>query len=199
MKSLLITIKIWFNKTARSPLVIVGLFFVSFFDSIFSPIPPDPLLLISVAVNKKKWLRLTASVFVGSILGAIVAYVLGRAFYDTFGVWMIDTYSLQEEFAKVQISFQENTFLAVLVAAVTPIPYKLFTLTAGFTNASIFQFILASVIGRGSRYFLLGYITSIFGDAFYKKMNKKVERTFWALFAIVFIASIVYAIWHFVK
>jgi len=199
MKSLLLAMKIWFNIKVRSPLVIVALFFISLFESIFFPIPPDPFLLIAVAVNKKRWLRLSASVFVGSIIGAIIAYILGRTLFDTFGVWMIDIYSLQEEFTKVQSLFQDNAFLAVLVAAFTPIPYKLFTLTAGFMSVSIFQFILASIIGRGVRFFALGYITSVFGEAFYKKMNKKIEGSFWALFTIVFLASIIYAIWHFAK
>lgn len=199
MKSLLLAMKIWFNKTARSPLVIVALFFLSLFESIFFPIPPDPFLLIAVALNKKKWLRLSMSVFLGSIIGAIIAYILGQTLFDTFGVWMIETYSLQEEFTQVQVLFQKNTFLAVLLAAFTPIPYKLFTLTAGFMNASIFQFILASIIGRGVRFFALGYITALFGEAFYKKMSKKMERSFWTLFTVVFVASIVYVIWHFAK
>jgi len=199
MKSPFVAMKIWFNKTARSPLVIVGLFFVSLFESIFFPIPPDPFLLIAVAVNKKQWVRLSASVFIGSILGAIIAYILGRTLFDTFGVWLIDTYSLQTEFTKVQELFKNNTFLAVLLAAFTPIPFKLFTLTAGFMSASIFQFLLASIIGRGIRFFALGYLTAIFGEAFYKKMNKRMERSFWTLFIVVFVASVIYAVWHFAK
>lgn len=194
-----LSIKEWFNKKGRSPWVIAALFFISLLESVIFPIPPDPFLLIAVTMNKKQWFRLSASVFVGSIIGAIIAYVLGRAFFDTFGKWMIDTYSLQDQFVIVQEKFRDNTFLAVLLAAFTPIPYKLFTLAAGFMSASIFQFLLASFIGRGLRFFTLGFVTSLFGEAFYNKMSKKVELAFWILFAVVVLASIIYAIWHFAK
>lgn len=199
MEQVITSSSVWFNRIGRSPLVIVGLFFVALFESIFLPIPPDPFLLIAVALNRKQWVRLSMSVFLGSIIGAIIAFTLGRVLFDTFGTWLLGVYSLKDEFVLVQEQFQNNTFIAVLFSVLTPIPFKLLALGAGFVNASIFQFLVASVIARGTRFFLLGYITSLVGEALYSKVSKRAEIVFWTMFTIVFVSSIVYVLWHFIK
>jgi membrane protein YqaA with SNARE-associated domain len=136
-----------------------ALFLIAFVESSFFPIPPD-VLLIAMALARPGAARTFAAIStVGSVLGGLLGYAIG------LGLWRAIEASVflhlgpigftPENFELVQMKYQENAFLAVFSSGFTPIPYKIFTIGAGVFEVPIPVFILASILGRGARFFLI--------------------------------------------
>jgi membrane protein YqaA with SNARE-associated domain len=117
----------------------------------------------------------------GSLAGGALGYYIGYAFFDTVGKAIIDALSLADKFQIVGAKYEQNVFWSVFAAAFTPIPYKVFTLAAGFFKVSFASFFLASVIGRSLRFFLVASAIFFFGPS----IQKTLEQHF-NLFSIVF-------------
>ena len=98
------------------------------------------------------------------MLGGLAGYWLGTVAMDTLGQWVIDSYGYQEQFDNLSDKFRTEGFLAVFAAALTPIPYKLVTITAGACQVALSTFIIASVVGRGARFFSEGVLIYYFGE-----------------------------------
>ncbi len=159
----------WVTKNAEAPQATILLSSVSFIEAIFFPIPPDVVLIAIISMRKvKRWFFYSSVTLVASILGAIVGYVLGFYFFDMFGESIISFYNLQETFDKISIVFKNQTFFAIVVAALTPIPFKVFTLAGGLFKVNFFTFLIASIVGRAARFYLVGYLTSLYGDRLVK-------------------------------
>ncbi len=149
---------------ADSPKSAVALGIISFFEAIFFPIPPDFILIAILASNKaKRWAYYSAITSIFSVLGGMVSYFIGFLFFDTLGQKIIDLYHFGDWFESTKALFQENAFWAVLVAAITPIPDKLFNLLAGLFKINPLIFLVAYFIARSVRFFLVGLIMKIFG------------------------------------
>lgn len=195
-KKLLFTIKAplrWFRGLydwtihwARTKQAPYALFFVAFIESSFFPIPPDVLLIAMVVAHKSKWFRNALICTAGSVIGALFGYFIGWGLYETAGKFIINTYNLQPVVELVGRKYQENAFLTVFTAAFTPIPYKVITITAGLFRISLPTLIIASVIGRASRFFLVAGALRIFG----KKISDSIEKYF-DIFSVVFVILLV--------
>ncbi|MBU3969045.1 VTT domain-containing protein [Patescibacteria group bacterium] len=179
-----IKIRNWISKHGdgkRSKLI---LFLTSFADSSFSPIPPD-VFLIPVLMSeeaRKKWWEYSWVVFIASIFGGVVGYGIGFWFFSLFGEKIINFYHLQNAFLEVSGFFSQNAFLAVFVGAFTPLPYKIFTITAGLFKIDFIVFLFASIMGRGIRFFLVGFFMKLFGE--------RVTNTIFKYFKIVTLLAI---------
>lgn len=150
----------WMLDFADSDLAILILAISSFTESIFFPIPPDPLL-IGIAVRQpENAIWLAALVTVSSVAGAFVGHWLGKR----FGRPILRRIVSEKKIAAVEGMFSKYGAWAILVAAFTPIPYKVFTITAGMLGMDRRSFIIASLIGRGARFFLIGGLILVFGD-----------------------------------
>lgn len=149
--------KFWqrFWKVAESKGAKKTLFWVSFTEAIFFPIPPDVLLIPMGLAERKKAFLLARLTLISSLLGGIVGYFLGYFFMDTLGNWLISFYGLQDKYDYLQTLYQEYQVLAVGIAGLTPVPYKLCTLTAGAFHLNLGLFILVSALSRGLRFFLI--------------------------------------------
>ena len=161
----------WSDKYAKSLHADKWLAFFAFTEASFFPLPPSTLMVAIMSTDNKhkKWLYYAALTTITSVLGGLFGYLIGGIFYDTLGQGIISAYDLSGQIQKVNSMFQNNAFLAIFVAAFTPIPYKVFTIAAGFFEVNIFTFIVASLLGRGIRYFGIAYIVSILGDRIGKK------------------------------
>ncbi|MEK7460512.1 MAG: VTT domain-containing protein [Patescibacteria group bacterium] len=149
------------------------LFGVAFAESSFFPIPPDVLLVAILMTKERLRAFFYASVTTaGSVLGGLLGYAIGYFLYQTVGVWLVSTYHLEAQMITVQKLFSDNAFFAIFVAAFTPIPYKIFTISAGLFAISIPVFILASILGRGMRFFLVATIMRFFGEHIKKLFYK---------------------------
>ncbi len=148
---------------------------IAFIESSFFPIPPDPLLIATTTVKPKKYLRFALICTVGSILGGIFGYLIGVMLFETVGQTVINTYHLQDEFVMIGERYEDSAFLAIFTAAFTPIPYKLITISAGVFNVNFFVFVLASIIGRGGRFFAIAFLMHHFGKRYKDTIEKYVD------------------------
>ncbi|MCX7979393.1 MAG: VTT domain-containing protein [Bdellovibrionaceae bacterium] len=136
---------------------------VAFAESIFFPIPPDVLLLIMGAARPKKalWFAFLCSLF--SILGGLAGYWIGAWAWDIVGEWFFRYVFSRELFIKVGGLFEQNAFWAIFTAAFTPIPFKVFTVSAGAFGISLLPFVVGMTVGRPLRFLTVGLLLYFFG------------------------------------
>jgi membrane protein YqaA with SNARE-associated domain len=147
----------------QSPSGVWALFLLAVAESSFFPIPPDVFLMMLCIAAPKKAFRYAAICAVGSVLGGAIGYGLGMGFMDTLGVKILDWYGLQDKYVVVQDLYQRYDALAVGAAGFTPLPYKLFTITAGAFKINFVTFILMSIVSRSARFFLVAALIYKFG------------------------------------
>ena len=153
----------WVVSLSERPNAVPSLFVLAFAEASFFPIPPD-ILLIGLAIGApKRSLWFAAICTLGSALGALLGYLLGLQFYELIGQQIVDFYAAGEQFQRVQALFQQWDVLAIAVAGFTPIPFKVFTISAGVFELNFITFGVAVVLSRGARFFLLGGLIWRFG------------------------------------
>ena len=134
-------------------------------ESIISPVPPDALLApMAVATPERAW-RLAALTTLFSVLGGVAGYLIGVFFMDYIGWALVDFYGLRRHFASFENMYQSYGIAVVLIGAFTPIPYKVIAITSGIASLNPFIFILFSVIGRGTRFFIVAAVCRFWGPA----------------------------------
>lgn len=155
----------WVLHWADTPFGGRALFGISFIESIFFPIPPDPLLLALGLGAPKKALRFAALATAASVVGGLVGYAIGAGAWDLFGDFFFEWVPGVSEhaFTRVQTLYDRYGFLAIFLAGLTPIPYKVFTLTAGIFSIDLGVFLVASLISRGLRFTIEALLIRIFG------------------------------------
>ena len=177
----------WFTAWAQKPQAEKALAGFTFIEALFFPIPPDPLLMAMVFNKPKRWIRYASIATVATILGGILGYLIGLGLFETVGQWVVDTYHLQDHYDSLGESFQSNGFIAVLTAAMTPIPYKIITLSAGAFHVNFFSFIVASIIGRSARFFGVAYLSKWLGVNHKDKIEKYIDLLSVTLLVLVVI------------
>lgn len=143
----------WVLSFADSPWGPAALFAFAFIESSFFPIPPDPLLIALCLGAVNRSLRLAAICTLASVLGGMLGYAIGMFGFDIVGRPIVEFYGRADLFDSLAADFRSRGDLAVLVAALTPVPYKLVTITAGAVGMSVPSFLFASAVGRGTRFF----------------------------------------------
>ncbi|PCJ20558.1 MAG: cytochrome B [Candidatus Cloacimonadota bacterium] len=166
---------------AERPQALWALFFLAFIESSFFIIPPDVLLIALCTGKPKRSFIFVAVCTIGSILGGLFGYMIGAFFFASVGQSILNFLHLNSAFILVQEKYTQNAFLAIFAAAFTPIPFKVFTITAGVCKIKLSTFILASFLGRGLRFTIVGSLIYIFGA----KIEKLIDKHF-NLFTIVF-------------
>jgi membrane protein YqaA with SNARE-associated domain len=141
-------------------------------------------------VKPKKWLNLSIIVSTYSVLGGIFGYLIGLWFFDLFGPRLIEFYSLSDEMVAVELFFTKYGFWSIFLSAFTPIPYKVFTISAGLFGVNFLVFVVASVIGRGLRFLIVGIIFRYIGEH-YSDLIFKYFNLLSFLFGILVIAYLV--------
>ena len=162
----------WVLSWADTRFGVPALAAISFMESSFFPVPPDPLLMALCLGKPKKsfWFALVCSV--SSILGGVLGYFIGYMLWELLSGYFFTYLFTPEAFEFVAERYQENAFIAVLGAAITPIPYKVFTVAAGVFHISLLTLILASVIGRSARFFLEAGLIYFLGDSIKSFIDK---------------------------
>lgn len=153
----------WVLHWAETPYAVPALFLLAFAESSFFPIPPDVLLIaLAVSIPRKSFLYALICT-TGSVVGGMLGYGIGLFAYDTIGVQIVEFYHGQAVMAKIQFWYDTYGFWGILVAAITPIPYKVFTIASGVFHFNFLTFVGASIIGRGFRFFFVGGLIFLFG------------------------------------
>ena len=154
----------WCLDAADKPYALWILAAVAFAESSFFPVPPDIMLApMSLARPKRAWL-FAAVCTVASVLGGILGYAIGALLYDSVGHWLIALYGLGDKVEAFRESYSHWGALIILVKGLTPIPYKLVTITSGFAGYNIWLFVLFSVITRGARFFVAAILLNRYGE-----------------------------------
>lgn len=178
----------WVLSWAETPYGAPALALLSFAESSFFPIPPDVLQIALSVSRPKRSFHYAALSAVASVLGGIAGYWIGMALWESLGDFFfryVPGFD-QETFDLVGGKYKDNAFLAILGAAFTPIPYKIFTIAAGVFHeyVPLSTLILASVIGRSGRFFLVGTAIYFFGERAKHAIEKHFEWMTLALFAL---------------
>lgn len=177
----------WVLHWAGSPHSITALFLIAFAESSFFPIPPDVLLIALVMGKPQGAFRFASVCTLGSVLGGMFGYLIGWGFWEaTQGFFFRLPGLTPEAFAAQATRYDQYGLLIVFIAAFTPIPYKLITISAGVFGISFFPFVVASIVGRAGRFFLVAWLLHRFGPRFAPVIEKHFEK-----FAIAFGALLI--------
>ena len=150
----------WIREFAETDWALLILFVTAFLESTISPIPPDPLLIPMAVLQPNLAIWLGVLCTVASVLGAVLGHWLGAQ----FGRPILGRFVSEGRIRSAESLFDKYGVWAVLVAAVTPIPYKVFTILAGVLKLDMKRFLIASIIGRGMRFLSLAVVIFLFGE-----------------------------------
>jgi membrane protein YqaA with SNARE-associated domain len=183
----------WCIDAAHKPYALWILGAVSFAESSFFPVPPDVMLLpMSLARPQRAWLYAGVCTLT-SVLGGILGYAIGALLYDSVGQWLIDFYGLGGKVEAFRQGYAQYGAWIILLKGLTPIPYKLVTITSGFANYNLWLFVLLSLIARGGRFFLVAVVLNRYGLSIREAIEKRLGM--WvALGAAVIVLGFVIAI-----
>lgn len=185
----------WILSFANHPYAIWILGAVSFAESSFFPIPPDPLYIAMLLARKEKTWQLAAICTVSSVVGGWLGYGIGYGLYETLGEFIVQTYGLQAAFDRFQDSFNEWGFWIVALKGLTPIPYKVVTIACGVTGLDFTTFTFASIIARGFRFFTLALLFWYCGPTIKEYIDRNLTFvTFASLAALLGGFGIIYAL-----
>jgi len=182
----------WTLAWAYRPSAAVALFALSFAESSFFPVPPDVLLMPLVLGNRQKWFRYAFLCSLASVIGGAVGYGIGWGAWQAVD-WIFFDYVpgfTPEVFATVQGQYERYNFWVVFTAGFTPIPFKVITITAGVFRIHFAIFLIAGVVSRSARFFLVAGLMRMFGP----RIGPFIERYFnWLalLFAALLIGGFV--------
>ena len=165
------------------------LYLISFFESIFFPIPTDVFLVPKALINKERALKLGIYTTIFSVLGGVVGYMIGHFFYDEIGIQIIEKFNLIDEFNLFSKSINEYGYLFIFIAGFTPIPYKIAAITSGLVNISLVGFIFFSIISRGPRFIVEALLCKFLG-----KKAEKIIRDYSFLFTILLLILFIFII-----
>jgi membrane protein YqaA with SNARE-associated domain len=173
----------WVLEKSGHPLAAWFLSGVSFIESSFFPVPPDVMLIPMCLGERRKSFWFATLCTVSSVLGGLFGYFIGVFLFESVGKFIIEFYGFHEAFAKVHGYFQEYGAWFVFLAGVTPIPYKVFTIGAGVFNMAILPFVLASVFGRGLRFYAVAALVFVMGP----RVKSWIDRYFNWLTVVFFL------------
>ena len=167
---------------------------VSFVESSFFPIPPDVMLIpMSLARPQRAWTYATLCTLT-SVAGGVLGYAIGALLYDSVGQWLISLYGLSGKVQAFRDGYQHWGSLIILLKGLTPIPYKLVTITSGFAGYNLGLFILLSLVARGGRFYLTAFLLNRYGIAAREAIEKRLGL--WVTVgAAVLVAGVVSALY----
>lgn len=186
----------WCIAAADKPYALWIIGVVAFAESSFFPVPPDIMLIpMSLARPTKAWLYALVCT-IASVAGGILGYAIGALLYDSLGHWLISLYGLGDKVDVFRAGYAKWGAVIILLKGLTPIPYKLVTITSGFAGYNLPLFVLLSIIARGGRFFIVALLMNRYGEAVRAQMEKRLGL--WVgLGAAVIVFGFVVVVWAF--
>ncbi|MGD8323227.1 MAG: YqaA family protein [Gammaproteobacteria bacterium] len=166
---------------------------LSFAESSFFPIPPDVMLAPMTLAQPRRGWRFAAVTTIASVLGGIAGYAIGWLAIDAVAP-LLERLGYLETYQTATQWFERYGFLAILAAGFSPIPYKIFTIAAGALTMLFPGFVLASLIGRGARFFLVAGIIVVGGARMEPLLRRYVDRIGWAVVVLIVVAIVVWRV-----
>ena len=160
---------------------------LSFAESSFFPIPPDVMLApMSMGQPERAW-RFAFITTITSVLGGLLGYLIGLFAFEMIEP-LLHEFHYHDKYLQAKSWFDEWGFWAIFIAGFSPIPYKVFTITAGVISMALLPFVIASLIGRGARFYLVAGLMSWGGEKMEKKLHRYVDMLGWLTVLAVVIA-----------
>ena len=176
----------WTLDLAGRPYALYALAVVSFAESSFFPIPPDIMIVpMALAQPKKIWLY-AAVCSVASVLGGLLGYFIGAVLFESVGMAILNFFSMADGAETFKEQYNQWGHWVILIKGVTPIPYKLVTITSGAAGYNLFWFVVLSMITRSARFFILAALLSQFGPAIRRMLDQHLN-----LILTLFVVAIV--------
>lgn len=172
----------------RAPWVLAGL---SFSEASFFPIPPDVMLIPMSLAAPQRWWRFALLATLASAIGGVLGYLIGWLAIDLITPYL-DRWGYAHALEVARHWFQQWGFWAVLVAGFSPIPYKAFTITAGAMLMNPLGFFVASVLGRGGRFFLVAALIALFGPKIAPRLRQYIEWLGWLTVSLLLLAILIW-------
>ena len=165
---------------------------LSFLESFILPFPPPDVMLAPMSLARPgQAMRFASLTLFFSVLGGLIGYLIGAFLFDLAEPLIVE-WGYRERLDTVIEWFREWGFWAVLVAGFSPVPYKIFTIGAGLLHLALIPFILASVIGRGARFFLVAWCLAKFGPTIEARLMRYIEIVGWIVVAALVLAIVLY-------
>lgn len=176
----------WTIKLSASRRAPWALSAVSFAESSFFPLPPD-IMLIPMVLARRQMAWIYAGICTAaSVFGGLFGYAIGYFLFDTIGTYILNFYGYQDAFGQFAERYNEQGVWIVLIAGLTPFPYKVITIASGVTQLNFFVFMLASIAARGTRFFAVSALLWWFGEP----IRAFIDRYF-GLLTILFTALLI--------
>jgi len=180
----------WTLELANKPRAVWLLGFVSFIEAIFFPIPPDILLIPMILANiRKAWFYAFVAT-VTSVMGGIVGYAIGFLAYSEIAEPLLISLGKQSAMILFSNSINENGFLIVLTAGISPIPFKVVSIMSGFTQMPILIFLISAMLGRATRFFVVATLLKYYGETIKNFIETYLGWLFLFFMALIFVGAI---------
>ena len=190
------TIKLAGHKSSK---LILGI--ISFIESFIFPIPPDVLIIPMTIAKKNDWVKIAFVATTGSVLGALLGYLIGFVFFNEIGIKIFELYGVDNTSFLIEKFSSEGGVIAwmtlLAIAGFTPVPFKLLTITSGFVGFNIFYFVIVSAITRGTRFFLISFLIGKFGSAMKEIIEKKLIKV--SIVISIIIIVVAFLVYKFLK
>ena len=180
----------WTLELANNPRAIWLLGFVSFIEAIFFPIPPDILLIPMILANiQKAWFYAFVAT-ITSVMGGLVGYAVGFLAYSEIAEPLLTSLGKQSAMILFSNSINENGFLIVLTAGISPIPFKVVSIMSGFTQMPLLVFLVSAMLGRATRFFVVATLLKYYGETIKSFIETYLGWLFLVFMVLIFVGTI---------
>ena len=170
------------------------IFFIGYVEAIIFPLPQEIFMVPMMLSERSKVFRIAFYSFIGSILGGITAYYLGLLFFDSVVNPIINFYDYSHHFLFFKDQINEFGFIYVFIGGFTPLPFKIITLTSGALSIPFWNFLIAAILSRGLRFYLVGFLAWKYGEKVINTVDKKLNLISFCILGIVLIFYFIYKI-----
>jgi membrane protein YqaA with SNARE-associated domain len=176
----------WTMRLAEHPRALWALAFVAFIESSVFPIPPDVMMIpMILAAPRRAWLIATVAT-VSSVLGGLLGYAIGMFAFEQLGQPILAALGKADAMAEFNTRFNDLGFWPVLIAGLTPFPFKVITIMSGWTGLSLSTFVITAIVARAARFFLVAALLWKFGAPIRDFIEKRL-----GLVTIVFVVLLI--------
>lgn len=175
----------WTLSLAAGPRAELALFGIAFAESSFFPLPPDVLLVPMTVAKPERAYRYAMICGVASTIGGLFGYAIGALLYESLGLWIIQLYGYGDKMEAFKAAYAHYGAWIILLKGLTPIPYKLVTITSGFAGYDLLSFVGLSLISRSLRFLIVAWLLRRFGEPVREFVEKRLELTAILLLVVV--------------
>ena len=186
----------WCLEAAHKPHAMWSMRGVAFAESSFFPVPPDVMLSPMALARPERAYVMAAWCTVASVTGGLVGYAIGALLYDSVGAWLIQLYGYGDKVEAFREAYAHWGAWIILLKGLTPIPYKIVTITSGFAGYNLGLFLVFSVITRGARFFLVAFLLHRYGESARHVIEKRLGL--WVLIGAAVVVSGMVAALYFI-